>query len=73
MHDDDVSHGTIKGGKYAVFTINHTAESVQKAWSEIFPELLNLGYQIDDTRPILERYAAKMVKNHNCEICVPLY
>jgi len=68
--DNYISEGSILGGKYAVFKIRHTAEEVQKAWLAIFPELFNQGYQLDETRPILERYKAEMVKNHYCEICV---
>ena len=71
--DDYVREGDIVGGKYAVFKINHTAEAVQKAWSDIFPELLRQGYRFDEVRPIIERYIVKMVNNHYCEICVPVY
>ncbi|MEH7126122.1 GyrI-like domain-containing protein [Bacillus sp. JJ1773] len=70
--DGYVREGNIAGGRYAVFKINHTAEAVQKAWIDIFPELSRQGYQFDEARPILERYVVKMVKNHLCEICVPI-
>lgn len=73
IHDDYVCRGKIIEGKYAVFKIDHTAEAVQKAWSEIFQELNRQGYQMDLTKPIIERYASKIVKNHKCEICVPIY
>lgn len=69
----DAMEGNIIGGKYAVFKIHHTAEAVQKAWIDIFPELLRLGYQVDEARPIIERYVAQMVNQHYCEICVPIY
>ena len=72
LNDSYISKGSIVGGKYAVFRINHTAEAVQKAWIEIFPELLRHCYQFDETRAIIERYTAKMVNNHCCEICVPV-
>ena len=71
--DDTISHGTIAGGKYAVFTINHTPESVRKAWGEIFPELQRQGLALDETKPIIERYAVRMVMHHECEFCVPVY
>lgn len=45
---------------------------MQQAWSELFLELSKKGYQLDDSRPITERYATVMVKNHQCEICVPI-
>ncbi len=73
VNEGDINQGNIIGGNYAVFKINHTAEAVQKAWIEIFPELLRQGYQFDETRPILERYRVEMVNNHYCEICVPIH
>lgn len=72
IFDEPVRHGKIAAGKYAVFTIAHTAECVQKAWGEIFSELLGCGLVIDAAKPVIERYAAKMVQNHLCEICVPV-
>lgn len=72
INEEYVHQGNIIGGSYAVFIISHTAEAVQKAWVEIFPELLRQGYQFDEARPILERYRVEMVNNHYCEICVPI-
>ncbi len=69
----DVTIGSISGGKYAVFKIDHTAEAVQKAWMTIFSELSAQGEQFDEQRPIIERYNVQMVNNHYCEICVPLH
>jgi DNA gyrase inhibitor GyrI len=73
INDDLVKQGNIIGGQYAIFKISHTAEAVKKVWTEIFPELINQGYQYDKTKPILERYSSEMVNNHYCEICVPIY
>lgn len=70
--DGNIIEGNIAGGKYAIFKIEHTAEAVQKAWGDIFPELLKLGYQLDAARPIIERYTSQMVRDHYCEICVPV-
>lgn len=69
---DSISISKIVGGKYAVFRISHTAEAIQKAWMDIFPELFKQGYRLDETRPILERYKAVLVSKHYCEICVPI-
>ncbi|HEY5555582.1 GyrI-like domain-containing protein [Acetobacterium sp.] len=69
---NDVKKGKICEGEYAVFDIEHTAEAVEKAWHELFMELSIHGYKMDDSKPIMERYANKMVKNHKCEICVPI-
>lgn len=71
--DDYIKEGNITGGKYTVFKIEHTAEAVQRAWINIFPELSKQGYKFDETRPIMERYIVQMVNNHHCEICVPIY
>ncbi len=73
VNDDSICLFTMAGGKYAVFKVSHTTEAVQKAWLEIFPALKNRGYQADDTKPIIEKYAAKILKDHRCEICVPVY
>lgn len=70
--DGNVQHGEITGGKYAVFTVKHTAEAVEQAWAEIFPALSENGCVPDTTRPILERYAAEKVEQHFCQICVPI-
>ena len=67
-----VNEAELSGGRYAVFTIGHTAADIQKAWNVIFPELESQGYQIDYAKPIMERYIPGMVKKHLCEICVPV-
>lgn len=69
---ESVQIGEICAGKYAVFTIEHTAEAMAKAWIEIFQKLAEMGYILDSARPILERYAVKQVVQHHCEICVPI-
>lgn len=69
---DNVQHGEIAGGKYAVFAVEHTAKAVERAWAEIFPVLSESGYLPDTKRSILERYAAEQVEQHLCEICVPI-
>lgn len=70
--EEKINLGRISGGKYAVFVIPHTAEAVQKAWGEIFPELQMQGCVFDTSRPILERYQAEMIRENFCEICVPM-
>lgn len=62
----------LAGGSYLVFELEHTAEAIQEAWAK-FPEGLNrLGYQLDPSRPIMERYFRQMVENHLCQLCVPI-
>lgn len=69
--DDAIAEGELAGGRYAVATINHTADDVQQAWAAIFPALQSGGYQLDD-RPILERYAGDMLNKGLCELCIPI-
>jgi len=69
---NEIKMGMLAGGAYAIFTIEHTPKAMGIAWTEIFPALIKEGYTFDQERPILERYAAKLVANHNCEICVPI-
>jgi len=70
--DADVNVAELPGGRYAVFTIDHTAEAIQKAWVEIFVQLSAKGQQPNVSRPILERYIPAMIDKHLCEICVPV-
>jgi DNA gyrase inhibitor len=69
--DDFVNESELFGGKYAVFKVKHTAEDIQKAWSKLFSELPNKGYELDE-RLIFERYMGEMVNDNYCEICVPI-
>jgi DNA gyrase inhibitor len=69
--DDSICESELSGGNYVICKVKHTAEDIQKAWAEIFPALHNSGYQIDN-KPIIERYTSDMIKNHYCEICVPV-
>jgi DNA gyrase inhibitor GyrI len=69
--DNTVEECNFIGGKYAVFKIIHTAEEIEKAYSEIFPKIIKEGLIITN-KPIIERYSIKMVKDGFCEICVPI-
>ncbi len=67
-----INFGEIIPGKYCVFKINHTAEAMKKAWLDMFSELSKRSYEIDNKRPIIERYSMKLINKHCCEICVPI-
>jgi len=65
-----VNENRLPGGRYALFSVKHTAEDIARAWENIFTEWLpESGYQIDE-RPIFERY--KGVEIEISEICVPV-
>ncbi|WP_426455121.1 AraC family transcriptional regulator [Paenibacillus sp. S-38] len=66
--DDSILVYELTGGNYFICKIKHTAEDVQRAWTEIFSALHHNGYGMDH-KPILERYTADM---DFCEICVPI-
>ena len=71
-YGDGVAVGQFSGGLYAVFLLEHTAESVQTGWSEYRSVLSALGYTPDEAKPALERYQNKLVDRHLCELCVPI-
>lgn len=71
--DKTIHIGTTPHGKYAVFLVPHTPEGVQSAWEHIFPCLSGESLEFDPNRPIVERYAAKKINQHLCEICVPIF
>lgn len=70
--DKCVKKGILKGWNYAVFKIEHTSKAIQAAWSTCFDVLAETGYVFDETRPVLERYGTTLIKNHFCEICIPV-
>jgi len=70
--DESVQRGEIPGGKYAVFTIPHTAEAIQEFWSSVIQVLQEKGLQFDAAKPILERYKYRIVEDGKCEFCIPL-
>lgn len=72
IKDNDVSRGIIDGGRYAVIKVLHTSQDIKNAWEGIFTELSVQGFEVDMARPVIERYADKMLKNNYCEICVPI-
>lgn len=72
MDSDYLERETIDGGCYAVFLIEHTAEAVRTAWSQCFAALPELGFVLDRTRPVMERYQTELVDRHCCELCVPI-
>ncbi|MBC3889553.1 hypothetical protein GH810_14665 [Acetobacterium paludosum] len=61
INHNDMKKGKLCKGEYAVFEIAHTAEAVAAAWSKLITELSIHSYKMDDSRPIIERYANKMV------------
>ncbi|MGL6108068.1 AraC family transcriptional regulator [Romboutsia sp.] len=69
--DNLVEEAELSGGDYAVYKIDHTSEDVQKAWGEIFRDLYEKGYTVDN-KPTMERYSKDMIDNGYCEICVPI-
>lgn len=72
--EKDMNEAMLPGGQYAIFSVEHTAEAIGKAWHEIFSIWLpDSSYQIDD-RPLFERFigTALSVEPDSCEICIPL-
>ncbi|MGP4039221.1 AraC family transcriptional regulator [Gracilibacillus sp. D59] len=69
--DESMSESELSGGKYLIYEVKHTAEDIQQAYTDIFPLLLNNGYQMDN-KPILEKYTDDMISNPYCEICIPV-
>jgi DNA gyrase inhibitor len=69
--NDGVLIGEVRGGKYMTFTVQHTVEAMKQAWTDIFDSLSNRGLEVD-SRPTFERFTAKLLKEHYCEICIPI-
>jgi len=72
LTDTKVKQGEIPAGKYAVFTIAHTAEAVQSFWAWVAESLPKEELHWDSTKPVLERYKYRLVEDGQCEFCVPI-
>lgn len=59
--DDSVHKGALPDGTYLVCEILHTTEDVQHFWSALGSVLAERGKQLDQSRPILERYQFVLV------------
>jgi len=70
--DSEVIDGYLPIGKYAVFTIIHTAEAVQYFWQEVTKIVKENNLHCDLSKPILERYQESLVRDGKCEFCIPL-
>lgn len=70
--DPKILQTVIEAGKYALFTVNHTAQAVTDFWRKLSNELNESNVTLDVRSPIIERYQYKMVANHLCEFCVPI-
>ncbi|MGN0964895.1 MAG: GyrI-like domain-containing protein [Dysosmobacter sp.] len=62
----------LDSGRYLTFLIEHTPEAIRRAWAECFTEPERHGFLPDPARPVMERYAKRLVDRHLCELCVPI-
>ncbi|WP_100332610.1 AraC family transcriptional regulator [Bacillus xiapuensis] len=69
--NDSVLEGELSGGKYLIYEVKHTAEDIQKAYSDIFQALQNQEYEMDN-KPIMEKYTGDIISSPYCEVCVPV-
>jgi DNA gyrase inhibitor GyrI len=70
--DETIQQGTLPPGVYLVVEILHTADEVGRFWGAIGDILAQEQQQIDDSRPILERYQIELVEKGFCEFCIPI-
>lgn len=66
----DLPIRNIDSGRYAIFEVEHTEESVSNFWNNI--QTLTADLSVDNTKPIIERYAFSKISLHLCEFCIPL-
>lgn len=69
--NNTIGERELLGGRYLIFKIKHTTEAIQEAYTKLHTWIQKSGYQMDN-KPIMERYKADLLKNHYCEICVPI-
>ncbi|MBV6682723.1 GyrI-like domain-containing protein [Rossellomorea sp. RS05] len=67
----EAMEGTFPGGTYAVFTLDHTEEAITEWWKHMIPHIERRGLAIRN-QPIVERYTDEMIRQHRCEMLVPV-
>lgn len=72
IEDARISQTIIQTGKYALFTVDHTAQAVAEFWQNLSKTCNESALVVDVSRPIIERYHYQMVADHLCEFCVPI-
>jgi len=72
FEDEAIHHGTLPNGKYLVYEIIHTADEVKCFYGGLSSALAKEGRQIDENRPVLERYQISLVEKGYCEFCIPI-
>lgn len=60
----------IDNGDYIIFEIEHTTKAIEYFWNEF--QITAKQLNISKTKPIIERYDYKKIKENKCEICIPL-
>lgn len=72
FQDDTIHHGTLPPGAYLVFEVLHTVDEVKRFWGTIGDVLAQEKRQINESRPVLERYQIRLVEKGYCEFCIPV-
>lgn len=67
-----INEGQLESGKYCVVLLPHTAEAIALVWQAGIQYLVELGYELDLGRTIVERYQKKLVDEHMCEMMFPI-
>lgn len=71
IKDDKVLSGVFKGGKYAVFSIEHTKEGVTEFLNSLGITLQNEKLEMKN-EPMIERYKEEEGKDKICEMLIPI-
>ncbi|MBY0186454.1 GyrI-like domain-containing protein [Bacillus aerophilus] len=70
--DQLVQTGHVEGGKYAVFTVTHTAEKVNLFWRQL-PQMIQHNQLNIRHAPIMERYREDEGEDKVCEFLLPIF
>ena len=64
--------GKVQGGKYIAVDVEDNKPAIERAWIEIFPEVMKKGYSIDMSRKIIERYSTNKQEKNCYELLIPV-
>lgn len=64
---------TYEGGLYLIFEVENSEQAMKAAWMNGYYAVCELGYMMDPSRPIRERYTNALSRRNRCELCYPIH
>ncbi len=67
-----LEHGFLTAASYLVLELEHTAKAIEEAYAHLETTLSLNALHSDITHPLLERYTLQSIRDHQCELWIPI-